>query len=84
MTLAPRLGGFRWDRDRQAGRTICVRAPAGPESWSTPKGRPGGPRKNGFVISNGYGKLKGRTFRIGHLGDHSLATLDRLLDALGR
>lgn len=35
----------------------------------------------GFKISNGYGDLKGRTFRIGHMGDHSEAGLEDLLAA---
>ena len=33
----------------------------------------------GFTVANGYGKLKGKAFRIGHMGDQNLATLDRLL-----
>ncbi len=37
----------------------------------------------GFKIDKGYGDLKGKAFRIGHMGDHSLATLERLLAALG-
>ncbi|MFM1872597.1 MAG: hypothetical protein RL398_2019 [Planctomycetota bacterium] len=37
----------------------------------------------GFRIDQGYGDLKGKAFRIGHMGDHSLATLERLLTALG-
>jgi aspartate aminotransferase-like enzyme len=39
-------------------------------------------RKKGWVVSNGYGKLKGQTFRIGHMGDHTVAGLDNLLQAL--
>lgn len=37
----------------------------------------------GFRIDQGYGSLKGKAFRIGHMGDHSLATLERLLAVLG-
>lgn len=33
----------------------------------------------GFIVSGGYGKLKGDTFRIGHMGEHSLAELESLL-----
>ncbi len=36
----------------------------------------------GFAVSNGYGQLRDRTFRIGHMGDHDEETLDRLLTAL--
>jgi aspartate aminotransferase-like enzyme len=37
--------------------------------------------ERGFVIGGGYGQLKQRTFRIGHMGDHSLDGLARCLDA---
>jgi aspartate aminotransferase-like enzyme len=37
--------------------------------------------KRGIVIGNGYGKLKNSTFRIGHMGDHNLETLERCLAA---
>lgn len=36
----------------------------------------------GFQISNGYGDLKDRTFRIGHMGDCTVEELQELLDAL--
>jgi aspartate aminotransferase-like enzyme len=39
-------------------------------------------RKRGFVLSNGYGKLKGHTFRIGHMGDHTMADLEKVLTAI--
>lgn len=35
----------------------------------------------GFKISNGYGDLKGKTFRIGHMGDHLESGLEDLLAA---
>jgi aspartate aminotransferase-like enzyme len=35
----------------------------------------------GYSISNGYGDLKGKTFRIGHMGDHTLQELEELLAA---
>jgi aspartate aminotransferase-like enzyme len=37
--------------------------------------------KKGIVIGSGYGKLKSSTFRIGHMGDHTLDTLERCLSA---
>jgi aspartate aminotransferase-like enzyme len=37
--------------------------------------------KKGITVGNGYGKLKSSTFRIGHMGDHTLGTLDRCLTA---
>jgi aspartate aminotransferase-like enzyme len=36
----------------------------------------------GFGIGNGYGRLKERTFRIGHMGDHTVEGIGRLLDAM--
>jgi predicted phosphoserine aminotransferase len=39
-------------------------------------------KKKGFTISAGYGSLKDTTIRIGHMGDHTLAELDVLLDVL--
>ncbi len=36
----------------------------------------------GFVIGGGYGKLKATSFRIGHMGDHSVHGLSRCLDAV--
>ena len=33
----------------------------------------------GETIGNGYGDLKGKTFRIGHMGDHTEAGLEALL-----
>lgn len=33
----------------------------------------------GIRVGSGYGKLKATTFRIGHMGDHSPATLERCL-----
>jgi aspartate aminotransferase-like enzyme len=52
-----------------------------------PAGR-GGPEitaamaKRGFTIASGYGALKDATIRIGHMGDHTVAELDVLLEAL--
>jgi aspartate aminotransferase-like enzyme len=37
--------------------------------------------KKGITVGNGYGKLKSSTFRIGHMGDHTLETLDHCLTA---
>jgi aspartate aminotransferase-like enzyme len=39
--------------------------------------------ERGYVIGAGYGKLKGTTVRVGHMGDHTPATLAGCLDALG-
>jgi len=36
-------------------------------------------RGRGYVISNGYGRLKEATFRIGHMGDHTVGGVRALL-----
>jgi len=38
----------------------------------------------GYVIGTGYGALKESTIRIGHMGDHSVDTLEPCLDAVER
>ena len=39
-------------------------------------------KERGFVIGAGYGRLKPRSVRIGHMGDHTVEELDRVLEAL--
>ena len=36
-------------------------------------------QERGSVLSNGYGKLKGQTFRIAHMGDCTMNDLNELL-----
>jgi len=36
-------------------------------------------KEQGYLVSNGYGDLKGKTFRIGHMGEHTMDDLDDLL-----
>ena len=38
-----------------------------------------GLKARGHEIGNGYGPLKGETFRIGHMGDHTEDELTELL-----
>jgi len=37
-------------------------------------------KEQGILVSNGYGELKGKTFRIGHMGEHTSADLDDLFE----
>ena len=39
-------------------------------------------RSRDMIISNGYGKLKGKNFRIAHMGDTQMQDLDELLQAI--
>jgi aspartate aminotransferase-like enzyme len=36
----------------------------------------------GFSMDKGYGKIKGKTFRIAHMGDMQLSTLEEILSGL--
>ena len=66
--------------------------PEGSRSWTVSclKPRPGVSaetlvakvKERGFTIGGGYGKWKASTFRIGHMGDVDLGSLDALLAAL--
>jgi aspartate aminotransferase-like enzyme len=38
--------------------------------------------ERGWTIAPGYGKLRDATFRIGHMGDHTVEELDGLLAEL--
>ncbi len=65
------------DGHRSPGVT-AIRAPegmSGPDVVS-------GAAAHGWLIGGGYGKLKESTFRIGHMGDHTLSELQGLLGAL--
>jgi len=39
-------------------------------------------KKRGFTLGGGYGQWKASTFRIGHMGDIPVASLETMLDAL--
>jgi aspartate aminotransferase-like enzyme len=36
----------------------------------------------GFSMDKGYGKIKGKTFRIAHMGDMQMSTLEEVLSGL--
>jgi aspartate aminotransferase-like enzyme len=38
--------------------------------------------RHGFIIDGGYGKLKGKTFRLSNMGDETRATIGELIAAL--
>ncbi len=42
-----------------------------------------GLQEEGWTIGSGYGALKDSTIRIGHMGDHTVGTLEQLLALLG-
>jgi aspartate aminotransferase-like enzyme len=73
----------------ETGAPCCVYAPAGERAPTVttvalPPGLSGTlvvreVARAGFVIGDGYGRLKGTTIRIGHMGDHTPAALARCL-----
>ena len=81
------------DEQRGRGLGVKVLAPDGYRSptvtcLSAPAGKTGSQivaamKAKGFVIASGYGGMKDQMVRIGHMGDHSLAELEVLLEALG-
>ena len=86
----------RWveETSASAGLALGILSPEGERSPAVsaitlPADRPGlsgdavvqAVARRGYVIGDGYGRLKGRTFRIGHMGDHTLETLEGCLDA---
>jgi len=52
-----------------------------PEGWTGPR-IAAAVKQRGFQIATGYGRLKDETFRIGHMGDHTVDELNDLLDVL--
>lgn len=83
-----------WSWTEEMGQRFGVKvfAPAGYRAQgvtciTVPNGKTGSAiasamKAKGFVIATGYGKLKDDMIRIGHMGDHTLAELDVLLEAL--
>lgn len=76
----------------RTGQPYRVLAPEGYRSPCVtvimlPEGRTGpeivaAARTRGYTIASGYGALKERSFRIGHMGDHTVDELEALLAAL--
>lgn len=84
---------YEWvDEMNERGVKLGVLAPAGFRSPTVtcitlPAGLAGtriaaDAKARGFVIATGYGKLKDSTFRIGHMGDHTVDELEELLAVL--
>lgn len=71
------LGVFASEGSRSPTVT-CITMPGGVNAASVVKEM----ESRGWVIGDGYGKLKDSTIRIGHMGDHTVAELDALLEVL--
>lgn len=84
---------WQWvDEMNELGARLKVLAPEGFRSptvttISVPEGWTGTRivsevKSRGYVIATGYGKMKDTSFRIGHMGDHTLEELEELLGVL--
>lgn len=81
---------FRWVEEmREAGAEISIFAAEGHRSstvtcLTTVDADRIAPDmfSRGWVVGGGYGKLKDTTFRIGHMGDHTMDELEELLAVL--
>ena len=62
-------------------RSPTVTTIRAPEGWTGPR-LAAAVKQRGFQIATGYGRLKDETFRIGHMGDHTVDELEELLDVL--
>ena len=84
---------WQWvDEMRGRGIELSILAPEGyrsptvttirpPAGWTGPK-LAAALRERGYTVATGYGKLKEETFRIGHMGDHTMAELEELLGVI--
>jgi predicted phosphoserine aminotransferase len=62
-------------------RSPTVTAVLCPDGWTGPSVA-AAVKERGFQIATGYGRMKDETFRIGHMGDHTMDRLEVLLDVL--
>jgi len=65
---------------RRSWTVSCIKMPAGKVS----KDLVSAVKKEGWVIGTGYGGVKDTTFRIGHMGDRTVASLENLLAVIQR
>ncbi len=63
---------------RRSWTVSCLKVPEGKSA----KQIVGALKQAGWTVGSGYGSLKESTIRIGHMGDHTVAALDQLLDLL--
>ncbi len=72
--------GFRYlpSEGRRSWTVSCLRVPDGRNGRECVKGL----LECGWAVGSGYGELKDETIRIGHMGEHSVADVSRLLAAV--
>lgn len=91
-TMAQRT--YQWVAEmEERGVKLAILAPEGhrsptvttircPDGWTGPRVA-AEVKARGFQIATGYGRLRDETFRIGHMGDHTVEGLESLLEVLG-
>lgn len=62
-------------------RSPTVTAVRCPEGWTGPEVA-AAVKARGYQVATGYGRMKEETFRIGHMGEHTMEGLEGLLDVL--
>lgn len=88
--LAMQARTIEWASEQaNAGKTVSLLAAPGQQSPTVscvvvpePSRVVAEMRQRGFVIGAGYGVMKDSTIRIGHMGDHTVAELNQLLEVL--
>ncbi|MFP4623443.1 MAG: pyridoxal-phosphate-dependent aminotransferase family protein [Gemmatimonadota bacterium] len=90
QAMADRL--YAWVAERRDRLGLGILAPEGYRSPTVtcvtlPDGIQGtrvcaAMRARGWIMASGYGKMKEDMIRIGHMGDHTVAELEALLDVL--
>ncbi|UCG85200.1 MAG: alanine--glyoxylate aminotransferase family protein [Gemmatimonadota bacterium] len=70
--------GYLPDEDRRSWTISCLEVPQGRNGREIAKAV----AEQGWTIGSGYGSLKERTIRIGHMGDHTVERLVALLDVI--
>lgn len=70
--------GFLPVQDRRSWTVSCVTLPDGKNGRSVAQQC----RERGWTIGSGYGDLKEKTIRIGHMGDHTPDGVDQVLAVL--
>ncbi len=81
------------EHQRAGGRVDGILAPAGARSATVTVVKVGAGvdtrallaevQTRGYTVGSGYGKLGATTFRVGHMGDHTVETVTRVLDVVG-
>jgi predicted phosphoserine aminotransferase len=73
--------GLRMLVEDRSFRSPTVTTIVCPDGWTGPKVA-SAVKQRGYQVATGYGRMKDESFRIGHMGDHSMESLEGLLEVL--